>query len=93
MKTLILDLKAARQKKKLSQKDLGQKVNLPQSHISKIESGCTDLHLSTFIEIARVLDLEVFLIPRQLIPVVQSFLRSDQEERPLWSVDLKDKDI
>ena len=45
----------------ISQRALADLVGLPQSHISKIESGKTDLRLSTFLEIAAVLDLEVTL--------------------------------
>jgi transcriptional regulator with XRE-family HTH domain len=68
-------LKAARKKKGINQTQLGEKVGLPQSHISKIERGATDLKLSSLIEIARVLDLELMLVPRKLVPTVQSILR------------------
>lgn len=69
-------LKVARQSKGLSQRDLSAKVGVPQSHISKIENGTVDLKLSSLIELARVLDLEITLVPRPLVPAVQSIARS-----------------
>ena len=69
-------LKAARERKGLSQRELGRRVGLPQSHISKIESAAVDLQTSSLIEIARTLDLEVTLIPRTLIPAVRALQRT-----------------
>lgn len=71
-------LKAARLRKSLSQRDLAEKVGVPQSHISKIESGKVDIKLSSLIEFARVLDLELSLVPRKLVPAVQSIIRSSE---------------
>ena len=39
--------KSARLAKGLTQKELGRRVGMPQSHISKIESGGVDLQLSS----------------------------------------------
>ena len=69
-------LKAARQAKGLSQQVLAKLVGLPQSHISKIENGFVDIRLSSLIELARALDLEVTLVPRKTLPAVQSIVRS-----------------
>ncbi len=69
-------LKAAREARALSQRALGEKVGLPQSHVSKIEGGTVDLKLSSLIELARALDLDVVLVPRKLVPAVQSIVRS-----------------
>ncbi len=79
---LVGALRAVRKKKGINQTRLGQKVGLPQSHISKIESGAIDLKLSSLIEIARVLDLELMLVPRKLVPTVQSILRRVKEGHP-----------
>ena len=71
-------LKATREAKAISQRELSQLVGLPQSHISKIESGAVDLRLSSLIELARVLDLELMLVPRKLLPAVNSIVRSKE---------------
>ncbi len=75
---IVQTLKAARQNKGLSQRALSKLAGVPQSHISKIENGAVDLRLSSLVEIARVLDLEVILVPRKSVPAVQSIVRSSR---------------
>jgi transcriptional regulator with XRE-family HTH domain len=72
-------IKAARAAKGFTQKQLGERVGLPQSHISKIESGSVDLQLSSLIEIARALSLELKLVPRKTLPAIESVVRSQRE--------------
>lgn len=55
---------------------------MPQSHISKIESGSADIRLSSLIELARALDLEVKLVPRKALPAVDSVVRSTAPGAP-----------
>ena len=74
-------LKAARECKALSQRALGAKAGIPQSHISKIENGAVDLRLSSMVELARVLDLEVMLVPRRKLPAVRAIIRSGNDEQ------------
>lgn len=71
-------LKTARNDKQLTQRELSRKVRLPQSQISKIENGTVDLRLSSLVELSRVLDLELMLVPRKLVPAVQSMIRSSK---------------
>ena len=73
---IINALRAARQGKRLSQRELSAKAGVPQSHISKIENGGSDIRLSSLIEIARALELELVLVPRRPVPAVQGLLRS-----------------
>jgi transcriptional regulator with XRE-family HTH domain len=68
-------LKAAREALALSQRALGERVGLPQSHVSKIEAGAVDLKLSSLIELARALDLDVVLVPRKFLPAVEAIIR------------------
>lgn len=68
-------LKAAREAKHLSQRALSEKTGVPQAHISKIESGAVDLRVSSLVAIARVLDLELMLVPRKAVSAVQSITR------------------
>lgn len=76
IKEIAASIKDARYAKALTQKELGQRVGLPQSHISKIEKGDVDLQLSSLVEIARALDLEVKLVPRKALPAVEGAVKA-----------------
>ena len=69
-------LKSARKAKGLSQRALGRLADVPQGHISKIENGAVDLRVSSLVELARVLDLELTLVPRHRLPAVNSIVES-----------------
>lgn len=73
---LAVRVREARIAKALTQKELGKRVGLPQSHISKIEKGIVDLKLSSLVEIARALDLELTLVPRKALPAVEGAVRA-----------------
>lgn len=73
---IIEALKSAREAKGLSQRALSARTGVPQSHISKIESGNADIRLSSLIEIARALELDLKLVPRKAVPAVDSVVRS-----------------
>ncbi len=91
LKDFVENLKNARLKKGLSQQGLGERVGMPQSYISKIESGQVNLQLSSLIELSRALEMELMLVPRQLIPTFQSFIRGVNKETkesvPLYQLD------
>jgi transcriptional regulator with XRE-family HTH domain len=78
LRPLLDRIKAAREQKGLSQRALGERVGLPQSHISKIESGSVDLQASSLLEIARALDLEVILVPRVTLPAIRAMQQEMQ---------------
>src|SRR5271155_3979334 len=87
-------LKEAREKRAWTQRDLASRVGLPQMHISGIESGKIVPRYDTLLELVRILDRDLLMIPRALVPVVQSLVRDhfkDQpgegEERPLYATD------
>lgn len=75
-------LKAARETKGFSQRDLSKRTGVPQSHISNIENGAVDLRLSSLIELARVLGLELMLLPRKTVPAVRSIVRQGAQSTP-----------
>ena len=52
MSNITDQLKSIRRAKGLKQSELGDKLGLPQSHISKIEQGTTDPRLSTITQVA-----------------------------------------
>ena len=87
------ELKEARGKRGWSQRELGSRLGLPQMHISGIESGKIVPRYDTLLELARILDRDLLMVPRALVPVVQSLMRDharqDQqgegEERSLYA--------
>ena len=49
IEVIAVSVRETRIAKALTQKELGQRVGLPQSHISKIEKGAVDLKLSSLV--------------------------------------------
>jgi transcriptional regulator with XRE-family HTH domain len=66
-------LRRARLKKGLSQVALAEKMGLRQGTISRAESG-HDLRVGTLLEIARALDLDVVLAPRQFRTLIDNLI-------------------
>ncbi|PBB24383.1 helix-turn-helix transcriptional regulator [Mesorhizobium sp. WSM4307] len=71
---ILQTLRNAREQSGLSQRDLSARIGVPQSHISKIESGGTDLRLSSLVELARALDYELVVVPRKALAVVEAIV-------------------
>ena len=91
----IQTLKEARIARGLSQAELGARVGLPQSHISRIEGGTVDVGLSTLLEVSRSLGLEPMAVPRALVPAVRALLRAGSQDgspelRPAYALDDED---
>lgn len=84
--SLIETLRDARGRKGWSQRHLSQKAGLTQAHLSRIESGAVDLKLSTFLELARLLDLEPVLTPRFALSAVNALIREADANREARSV-------
>jgi transcriptional regulator with XRE-family HTH domain len=85
------DLKRAREQRGWSQREVASRVGLTQTHISGIESGKIVPRYDTLLELVRTLDSDLLLVPRALVPVVQSLIRDqaqpeqgEGEERPLY---------
>ena len=84
----------ARQKRGWSQRDLASHLGIGQRHISGIESGKIVPRYDTLLEIVRMLNRDLIMVPRTLVPVVQSLVRDhdrdqegDGEERSLYAAD------
>lgn len=85
-------LVAARKKRGWSQRDLASRLHVGQRHISSIESGKIVPRYDTLLEVVRMLDRDLLMVPRALVPVVQSLVRDhlknqsgEGEERPLYA--------
>jgi transcriptional regulator with XRE-family HTH domain len=72
---LIREVQGQRIKEAMSQRALAARSGLTQAHISQIETGRLEPGLSSFIQMARALDLEVVLVPKKLLPAVEGILR------------------
>lgn len=68
-------LRQARLAKGWSQRDLSARTPLTQAQISRIENG-VDLQVSTLVELARSLDLDLQLVPRSALVAVGAVVRS-----------------
>jgi transcriptional regulator with XRE-family HTH domain len=87
------EFKDARAKHGWSQRELGSRLGLPQMHISGIESGKIVPRYDTLLELVRILDRDLLMVPRALVPAVQSLIRDhlrhdqqgESEERPLYA--------
>ena len=93
LEEIVKTLKEARKKKGLSQKTLGNKVGLPQSHISKIERGEVDLQTTSLIQLARTLELEVVLVSPMYVSVVHALERGGHSQQTsMYEVTEEDED-
>ena len=87
MNSILKQLKIARQEKGLKQSEFGNKLGLPQSHISKVERGETDPRLSTVVDMARIVDRELILVPRRLAPAIRPMIEGGHDQEPMWKPD------
>ena len=71
---IIVQLRDARKSQGLSQVELGKRLGVTQSQITRIERGASDIRLSTLVETAHALGLEPVLIPKPLLPAVRHLL-------------------
>jgi len=82
-------LRDARKAKNWSQRELSERAGMPQAHISRIESGAVDPKVSTLQQLARLLDLELALVPRMALTAVGALVREsrgDAERRLLSGI-------
>jgi len=89
MAHLVETLKKRRLQKGLSQKELGKKLHIPQSHLSKIESGLVDLQTSTLVEMARLLEMEVMIVDRTEVSLIKA-LQKGESKAPMYQLSEED---
>jgi transcriptional regulator with XRE-family HTH domain len=78
---LIRQIRDRRTDAGVSQRTLSARSGLTQGHISQIETGILEPGLSSFIDMARALDLEIMLVPKKFLPAVQGILRQTPTEQ------------
>ena len=89
------EIRAARRVRGWSQLELGRQAGLTQRQVSNIETGAIAPRSDTLIDMVRVLDLDLALVPKALLPAVQALVRDYRTpdaprsalDRPLYAVD------
>lgn len=94
-------LKQARLQRRWSQRELGKRTGLPQQYISTLEAGKIVPRYDTLLDLVRVLGQDLVLVPRELVPAIQSLCReygrseqtgkSGAAARPLYAEDTEEE--
>lgn len=87
-RTLFDILRKTRLSRHFTQQVLARTLGLRQRQISDLERAAMDPRLSTILNVARALDLELMLIPRHLISAVEGLQRAgtDAAKRPMYAL-------
>ncbi|HSW20176.1 MAG TPA: helix-turn-helix transcriptional regulator [Ramlibacter sp.] len=75
MSSIIDELQATRKAAGLTQATLAERSGVSRMTVSRVEAG-DDPRLSTVLELARALGMELMLVPKALRPAAEDFLRS-----------------
>ncbi len=67
-------LRRARRSRLLSQEVLGERLGVPQAHLSMVETGRGLPRVETLLDLARLLDHELVLVPRNLASLVAALI-------------------
>jgi transcriptional regulator with XRE-family HTH domain len=92
LEPLAETIRQARLQKGWSQRELSARARMPQAQISRFETGSVDPQVSTLVELARTLDLDLQLVPRTAVTAVGAAVRSAaqrSEQRALQELLLK----
>jgi len=91
------ELIEARHQRGWSQAELGKRLGLPQMHVSGIETGKIVPRFDTLLDVVRILDRDLLMVPRALVPAVRALIRDHRShaggpdmgegERPLYAAD------
>lgn len=74
--SIVEGLRTARRFVGLKQEELASRAGLSRMTVQRIEAGSIDPRLSTVLVVARVLGLELMLVPKELRPLLEDFVRA-----------------
>ncbi len=74
--SLVADLVALRKASELTQGQLAERAGLNRMTVQRLETGTLDPRVSTLMEIARVMGMELMLVPQSLRHEVHGFIQS-----------------
>lgn len=70
-------IREARKKKKLSQSELSELLNISPSHMSDIENGKTNIGLDIFMHITQILEVSADWLLQTNVPTVHMLLNAE----------------
>jgi transcriptional regulator with XRE-family HTH domain len=76
MSKIVEELEQARKSASLTQDALAERAGLSRMTVQRTESGQIDPRVSSVMEMARALGMDVMLVPSALRPELESFVRS-----------------
>lgn len=87
-------LKAARKDLQLTQEQVADMAGISRPRYREIEVGSAAARVTTLINIARALGLELMLIPKAIAPAVDALLKphDDDDDLPAFVVSLESDD-
>ena len=83
---ITTELKNARIKLRLSQSELARRCGLTHAQVSLIERGKVDPHVSNLVQMGRVLNMELVLVPKSMVGLVQG-LQVQEPAQPAYTLD------
>jgi DNA-binding XRE family transcriptional regulator len=87
---LGLLFRQGRQRARLTQDQVASRAGLSRPSYRAIETGAAAARASTLVNIARALEMEMMLIPKQLVPAVEAMLHAGDEDQPAFTADPED---
>lgn len=75
-------LKRARKETGVSQRAVSARSGVSQAQLSKIERGRVNFSVETMVRLTRALELELTLVPKKYIPVVNTIVRRGPDAPP-----------
>lgn len=80
------EIRSVRRERGWSQLELGRRAGLTQRHVSGIETGRIVPRYDTLMDLLRVLDRDLVLVPAALVPIVHSLVRDYGTRHPSGAV-------
>lgn len=92
-------IRQRRKEKNWSQEDLAKKLGMMQRHISEIERGKVMPRLDTVLNILRILNVDLVLVPQKLVRLVQVIVddnthphKKSPKDRPFYAAEEDDEE-